>query len=83
MKKLWIDAATRIFHHQTQNSLVKLISALQQEALRQDQLKLVKALEPNDKCKSKHPGLEEVLGEKDTGELFNHISHCLNCDMEY
>lgn len=33
--QLLMDAATRILHHQTQDSLVKLISALQQEALRQ------------------------------------------------
>ena len=71
-----MDAATRIFHHQTQDSLVKLISALQQEALRQeDQLKVIRALKPSYECASKLPGLEEALGEEDSGELFqSHFS---------
>ena len=81
--QLLMDAATRIFHHQTQDSLVKLISALQQEALRQeDQLKVIRALKPSYECASKLPGLEEALGEEDSGEPFNHISRCLNCAME-
>lgn len=81
--QLLMDAAIRILHHQTQDSLVKLIAALQKEALRQEyQLKVIRALEPDYECASKLPGLEEALGEEDSGEPFNHISRCLNCAME-
>ena len=53
-----MDAAIKILHHKTQDSLVKLIAALQQEPLRQeDQLKVIRALEPDYECASKLPGL--------------------------
>lgn len=46
--QLLMDAALQILHHQTQDSLVKLISAIQQEALSQeDQLKVYGALRPD------------------------------------
>lgn len=78
-----MDAAPRIFHHKTQDSLVKLIAALQQEALRQEnQLKVIRALESDYECASKLSGLGEALGEEDSGEPFDHISHRLNCAMD-
>ena len=69
--QLLMDAATQILHHQTQDSLVKLISAMQQEAL--SQLKVYGALRQDYECASKLPGLEESLGEEDLGEPFNHF----------
>lgn len=75
-----MDAATGIIHHQTQDSLVKLISAIEHEALSQeDQLKTYGALRRDYECASKLPGLEEALGELYTGERCDHVSRCLNC----
>ena len=46
--RLLMDAAIQILHHQAQDPLVKLISAIQQEALSQeDQLKVYGALRPD------------------------------------
>lgn len=60
--QLLMDAAINILHHKTQDSLVKLIAALQQEALRQeDQLKVIRALEPDYECASKLPGVGRSL----------------------
>lgn len=82
--QLLVDAATGIFHHKTQDLLVKLISALQQEAIiQEDQLKVYEALRSDYQCASKLPGVEEALGEFYFRELFHHISHCLNCAMKY
>lgn len=57
-----MDAAINILHYKTQDSLIKLIAALQQEALRQeDQLKVIRALEPDYECASQLPGVGRSL----------------------
>ena len=70
--ELLVDAAIGIPQHPIQNSLVKLISAIQQGAVsREGQLKVYAALRQDYECASKLPALEEALGEIDSGEPFN------------
>ena len=70
--ELLVDAAIGIPQHPIQNSLVKLISAIQQGAVSQEgQLKVYAALRQDYECASKLPGSEEALGEIDSGEPFN------------
>ena len=79
-----MDAAKGIFHHKTQQLLVKLISAIQQEAISQeDQLKVYGGLMPDYQCASKLPGLEDALDLAYFRKPFHHISRWLNCAMEY